>query len=291
MENTASKYFCPRLVDYIAIVGARKYNGDTCNASTSASIGGHISSSNVNTGTSYAASISTASSSTGAGGGGGSSSSSSSYSVQMPELLRRYPPEDHKDFPLPPDVVFFCQPEGCFFVKAKRSAVRETNTFVFTLMEKDTNRIRYGVVLNFYRPVERKKSTGAGSGSGCHSSTSISNRPSPIPPQGDMDKHQQQQQQHYQPQQQVDTQIGLVSDTEVNRTATTTTSSHFNESPVIRTKKQSNMSCLTSLCLLSHHPFFSTFRECLFVLKRLIDVCSERNCARKSPTSHHGKRY
>lgn len=32
---------------------------------------------------------------------------------------------------------------------------------------------------------------------------------------------------------------------------------------------------LTSLCLLSHHPFFSTFRECLFVLKKLIDACNE----------------
>lgn len=32
---------------------------------------------------------------------------------------------------------------------------------------------------------------------------------------------------------------------------------------------------LTSLCLLSHHPFFSTFRECLFILKKLIDACNE----------------
>lgn len=32
---------------------------------------------------------------------------------------------------------------------------------------------------------------------------------------------------------------------------------------------------LTSLCLLSHHPFFGTFRECLFILKKLIDACNE----------------
>lgn len=32
---------------------------------------------------------------------------------------------------------------------------------------------------------------------------------------------------------------------------------------------------LTSLCLLSHHPFFSTFRECLFILKKLISACNE----------------
>ncbi|EJW70223.1 hypothetical protein WUBG_18871, partial [Wuchereria bancrofti] len=30
-----------------------------------------------------------------------------------PELLRRYPNDDHKDFFLPSDVTVFCQPEGC----------------------------------------------------------------------------------------------------------------------------------------------------------------------------------
>ena len=29
---------------------------------------------------------------------------------------------------------------------------------------------------------------------------------------------------------------------------------------------------LTSLCIVSHHPFFSTFRECLFFLRKLIDT-------------------
>ncbi|EJW78158.1 hypothetical protein WUBG_10933 [Wuchereria bancrofti] len=33
---------------------------------------------------------------------------------------------------------------------------------------------------------------------------------------------------------------------------------------------------LTSLCLISHHPFLSTFRELLLLLKRLIDGCSQR---------------
>lgn len=32
---------------------------------------------------------------------------------------------------------------------------------------------------------------------------------------------------------------------------------------------------LTSLCLLSHHSFFTTFRECLFILKKLIGACNE----------------
>src|SRR5207249_3686092 len=79
-----------------------------------------------------------------------------SQSVQMPELLRRYPPGEHKDFPLPPDVVFFCQPEGCKSVGPKRMSIREVNSFVFSLTEKDTSRVRYGICVNFYRPVERK---------------------------------------------------------------------------------------------------------------------------------------
>lgn len=54
---------------------------------------------------------------------------------------------------------------------------------------------------------------------------------------------------------------------------------------------------LTSLCLLSHHPFFSTFRECLFILKKLIDACNEaaspksvgasRACSRYVLIKHH----
>ncbi|RZF38506.1 hypothetical protein LSTR_LSTR006101, partial [Laodelphax striatellus] len=38
---------------------------------------------------------------------------------------------------------------------------------------------------------------------------------------------------------------------------------------------------LTSLCLLTHHPFFSIFRECLFILKRLIDACNENSSPRR----------
>ena len=52
--------------------------------------------------------------------------------TQPPELLRKYPEQDHKDFPLPPDVVFFCQPEGCA-TASKRFSIRQMNSFVFTL--------------------------------------------------------------------------------------------------------------------------------------------------------------
>jgi hypothetical protein len=62
----------------------------------------------------------------------------SSPPVQAPELLRRYPTEDHKDFPLPLDMVYFCQPEGCVSVGPRRTALREATSFVFTLTEKDS---------------------------------------------------------------------------------------------------------------------------------------------------------
>lgn len=58
--------------------------------------------------------------------------------LQVPELLRRYPVEDHKDFPLPLDMVYFCQPEGCTSVGPKRTALREATSFTFTLTDKDS---------------------------------------------------------------------------------------------------------------------------------------------------------
>lgn len=38
----------------------------------------------------------------------------------------------------------------------------------------------------------------------------------------------------------------------------------------------------TALCILSHHPFFSTFRECLYILKKLIDACNESSSPRRT---------
>lgn len=43
-----------------------------------------------------------------------------------------------------------------------------------------------------------------------------------------------------------------------------------------RVGPRSRNSTLTSLCILSHYPFFSTFRECLYILKRMVDCCSQR---------------
>lgn len=72
-------------------------------------------------------------------------------------MLRRYPPSDHADFPLPLDMVYFCQPEGCTSVGPRRtgSAIRDMTSFVFALTDKDSGKTRYGICVNFYRPIER----------------------------------------------------------------------------------------------------------------------------------------
>jgi len=190
------KYFCPRLLDYILIVGSRHPNRNDS-------------------------------------------------VVQTPELLRRYPRDDHGDFPLPPDVVFFCQPEGCVSVGQKRLTLRDTTSFVFALTEKDSGRTRYGVCVNFYRSFDRSR-------------TLRSDRPASV-----------------------DTEVPLV---------TLQPPGEVTAAPRSSKRRKSSKSCvrnntLTSLCIVSHHPFFSSFRECLFVLRRLISACSERSCGRRISSS------
>lgn len=76
---------------------------------------------------------------------------------QVPELLRRYPVTDHTDFSLPLDMVYFCQPEGCLTIGPKRtsSGIRDMTSFVFTLTDKDSGKTRYGICVNFFRPIEK----------------------------------------------------------------------------------------------------------------------------------------
>ncbi|XP_072128218.1 MAP kinase-activating death domain protein isoform X6 [Mobula birostris] len=50
----------------------------------------------------------------------------------------------------------------------------------------------------------------------------------------------------------------------------------------LKSGNRSRNNTLTSLCILSHYPFFSTFRECLYTLKRLVDCCSERLLIKKA---------
>lgn len=80
---------------------------------------------------------------------------SSDSVAQTPQLLRRYPLEDHNELALPPDVVFFCQPEGCLSVRQRRVSLRDDTSFVFTLTDKDSGITRYGICLNFYRSFQK----------------------------------------------------------------------------------------------------------------------------------------
>ncbi|CAL1535362.1 unnamed protein product [Lymnaea stagnalis] len=161
---------------------------------------------------------------------------------QTPELLRRYPLEDHRDFPLPNDVIFFCQPEGCISVGPKRMSLRETTSFVFTLTEKDSGLVRYGICINFYRPFE-KRAHSAEAWQKVEKSSTGSNHS-----------------------------VETLSSSECDRPRSPSRS---------RRKTRIRNNTLTSLCIVSHHPFFSTFRECLFILRRLIEACHDRSCVRR----------
>ncbi|KFV60340.1 MAP kinase-activating death domain protein, partial [Tyto alba] len=194
---------------------------------------------------------------------------SSDSVAQTPELLRRYPLEDHVDFPLPPDVVFFCQPEGCLSVRQKRMSFRDDTSFVFTLTDKDTGVIRYGICVNFYRSFQKRVPKEKGEGTGGHRAREGQK----IPKSGDVSA----------PQEEAGTESSE-SGSSLQAPSTESTPD-VNRSP--RSKRQakgshrSRNSTLTSLCILSHYPFFSTFRECLYTLKRLVDCCSERLLGKK----------
>ncbi|XP_039391056.1 MAP kinase-activating death domain protein isoform X13 [Mauremys reevesii] len=194
---------------------------------------------------------------------------SSDSVAQTPELLRRYPLEDHSDFPLPPDVVFFCQPEGCLSVRQKRMSLRDDTSFVFTLTDKDSGVIRYGICVNFYRSFQKRVPKEKAEGTGGHRV-----RDGQKPPKtGDASGAQEE--------------VGNESSESGSSLHTPSTEStpDVNRSPrskrVARGNHHSRNSTLTSLCIISHYPFFSSFRECLYILKRLVDCCSERLLGKK----------
>uniref|UniRef100_A0A672R0X5 MAP kinase-activating death domain protein n=1 Tax=Sinocyclocheilus grahami TaxID=75366 RepID=A0A672R0X5_SINGR len=190
------KKVCPRLLDYLVVVGARQPSSDSV--------------------------------------------------AQTPQLLRRYPLEDHNEFPLPPDVVFFCQPEGCLSIRQRRVSLRDDTSFVFALTDKDSGVTRYGICLNFYRSFQkghhRPRTEGKGQSSFCSGESTL-------PPAGDE----------------------TLPPGEPGSTGKSPRSKHSG-----RLAPQNRNSTLTSLCILSHYPFFTTFRECLYILKRMVDCCSQR---------------
>uniref|UniRef100_A0A8C5XA69 MAP kinase-activating death domain protein n=1 Tax=Malurus cyaneus samueli TaxID=2593467 RepID=A0A8C5XA69_9PASS len=194
---------------------------------------------------------------------------SSDSVAQTPELLRRYPLEDHADFPLPPDVVFFCQPEGCLSVRQKRMSFRDDTSFVFTLTDKDTGVTRYGICVNFYRSFQKRVPKEKGEGTGGHRAREGQK----VPKSGDAPA----------PQEEAGTESSESGSSLQAPSAESTPD--VNRSPrnkrLAKGSHRSRNSTLTSLCILSHYPFFSTFRECLYTLKRLVDCCSERLLGKK----------
>ncbi|XP_072236126.1 MAP kinase-activating death domain protein isoform X15 [Leuresthes tenuis] len=218
------KKMCPRLLDYLVVVGARQPSSDSV--------------------------------------------------AQTPQLLRRYPLEDHHDFPLPPDVVFFCQPEGCLSIRQRRVSLRDDSSFVFTLTDKDSGITRYGICVNFYRSFQRghhrargDKSSHSeaaaqaaettcevsdGSGGGPTTASSAPNNTESANPPSSGEE-------------------GGQPAAELN-----SGKSPQHRRSAAKVAARNRNSTLTSLCILSHYPFFSTFRECLYILKRLVDCCSQR---------------
>ncbi|XP_060543535.1 MAP kinase-activating death domain protein isoform X6 [Pantherophis guttatus] len=213
------KKSCPRLLDYLVIIGARQPSSDSV--------------------------------------------------AQTPELLRRYPLEDHTDFPLPPDVVFFCQPEGCLSVRQKRMSLRDDTSFVFMLTDKDSGIIRYGICVNFYRSFQKRISKEKGEGSGGHRSRDGQKAHK----SGDASTVQEER-----ANESLESGVSLQPQSiepvlDKNRSPRRKSSA--------KGAHRSRNSTLTSLCILSHYPFFSTFRECLYTLKKLVDCCSERLLGKK----------
>ncbi|KAK0397445.1 hypothetical protein QR680_002130 [Steinernema hermaphroditum] len=182
-----NKELCPRLIDYLVVVGRRKRTRN--NSFSQASFDGEPTSTLL--------------------------TQNSAGFVSKPELLRRYPTDDHKDFVLPTDVTVFCQPEGCISLGPQRRvhSIRDKVSFVFTLTEKDSAKIRYGVCINFFQQCERRSSAEK-NGSAA-------------------DRH-------------------------------------------TRLKRKQPTCSLTSLCIISHHPFLSIYRQLLGLLHQLIDAANFR---------------
>ncbi|XP_017074405.1 MAP kinase-activating death domain protein isoform X9 [Drosophila eugracilis] len=257
--------------------------------------------------------------------------------VQVPDLLRRYPPSDHADFPLPLDMVYFCQPEGCTSVGPRRtgSAIRDMTSFVFALTDKDSGKTRYGICVNFYRPIERPSavagSAGAGNdrpgngGPGGHaggggggaggggrggrrssafrreswrksmerssdSAFSSDYRSNVAPSDSDREltsrrdsdqqrlhSHHAHHQPHHPSAGPAVPKLGLMAPSADSESG----GSHSPSPRASRKRTKLRNQSLTSLCIISHHPFFTTFRECLFILKKLIDACNESSSPKR----------
>ncbi len=169
MSNDLKKYFCPRLIDFVIIVGCKEPQ------TPAQLISQHILQQQQDR-KHYEDSLppefhherykNTPSNDTSPDNNNNNNSKKANAQqqqlplTQMPELLRRYPLDDHKDFMLPQDVTYFCQPEGCININCssqrKANSHKDATSFIFSLTEKDSSRVRHGVCINFFRPIEKR---------------------------------------------------------------------------------------------------------------------------------------
>ncbi|XP_076817752.1 MAP kinase-activating death domain protein-like isoform X3 [Clavelina lepadiformis] len=201
-------------------------------------------------------------------------------SKQTPVLLHRYPEKDHNGYIFPNDVCYFCQPEGCINVcrRPNRILHEDTSSFVFTLTEKDSGHIRYGVCVNFYRPFEKRDLEKLRNKAKKKSSEQQNKESRKGSTSSDNDREEARKRKD----------SGVNSDSSNKDVKSPNTDSvSATTSPQRRRSKVFRTHTLTSLCIVSRHPFISTFRRCLLTLKRIIEACYQRTSAKNGKGSKY----
>jgi len=218
--------------------------------------------------------------------------------VNTPQLLRRYPITNHKDFELPYNIVYnFCQPEGCLQnLPRPRSFSQQStsNAFVFALTDKDTQKTRYGICVNFYRQVERQHSGTANHSTIANSTAAIVNHRS----NATLSTAINEQNPFLSDQNATNNPFLNTNDQQATSNENTLDPNQLHPAESPRPESSASqlapsspssrpshrpvyVNSLTSLCLISHHPFFSKFRECLFTIKRLIERCNAKHASQQ----------
>lgn len=284
MSNDLKKHFCPRLIDFVIIVGCKEPQ------TPSQLIAKHLLEQQENR-KHYEDSLPPefhherykTADNNGATTNAQAQQQQSPL-TQMPELLRRYPLDDHKDFMLPQDVTYFCQPEGTININCsnqhKANSHKDSTSFIFSLTEKDSSRVRYGVCINFFRPIEKRHEQKRRQ----RQKEKRANRTKSDDDESD-DEHAPDATTG-------DKQIPNSSSNSSRLSEVKNKDSPISSRPGSslrkrRAKKASEVKythTLTSLCIISHHPFFSIFRECLSILRRIIEACHARSQASKPGT-------
>ncbi|CAH8582626.1 unnamed protein product [Schistosoma rodhaini] len=189
----------------------------------------------------------------------GSRSPGNANSVQSPEILCRFPPTNHKDFPLPTDVSFFCQPEGCINASSNTFPIKSLDnnrdgiksmTFLFSLTDKDSSKTRYGICTNFFRPVNVKSV----------SRTTYSNV---------------REDTHFDD---VSVNGPVLCWDELNNLNESTQEKSLSSGKL---KNANSVYNLTSICLITHYPFATTFArlvQCVYAVLKKLHKLSKPSC-------------